>query len=328
MLGAVVSRVVVWCDSVKSVERAHEFFITGLKFANRQELKRGGVGLSSAANQGWSAGVSDGRTAIDFVALDWISRVRKARNKPSAAQLLAIHIVPPKETSAVRRHPGRVVSSVLMQPLAWLDQPCIHPLVILDQHVDTAESSQVEPYTRSHIKEIVIGEAEERLANTNDFFSALSSRRLSPGVTSFGTGSETSVEQDTPVYMHQVPVVRVIPSPASSLVIKVQDVEETKAQLSSFAKMNKIGMRDMDDVQVLAPFLQGLDLRITAGEKFQSRFMETPLATLSTSSVEFGRTDMGSMSCTSVSGMEMKERFSRLPREFMDSLDLHARRSL
>eukprot|EP00514_Thraustochytrium_sp_LLF1b_P005480 CAMPEP_0184511134 /NCGR_PEP_ID=MMETSP0198_2-20121128/2184_1 /TAXON_ID=1112570 /ORGANISM="Thraustochytrium sp., Strain LLF1b" /LENGTH=302 /DNA_ID=CAMNT_0026901069 /DNA_START=52 /DNA_END=960 /DNA_ORIENTATION=+ len=302
MLGAVVSRVVVWCDSVKSVERAHEFFITGLKFANRQELKRGGVGLSSAANQGWSAGVSDGRTAIDFVA--------------------------PKETSAVRRHPGRVVSSVLMQPLAWLDQPCIHPLVILDQHVDTAESSQVEPYTRSHIKEIVIGEAEERLANTNDFFSALSSRRLSPGVTSFGTGSETSVEQDTPVYMHQVPVVRVIPSPASSLVIKVQDVEETKAQLSSFAKMNKIGMRDMDDVQVLAPFLQGLDLRITAGEKFQSRFMETPLATLSTSSVEFGRTDMGSMSCTSVSGMEMKERFSRLPREFMDSLDLHARRSL
>mmetsp|Transcript_18212 Transcript_18212/g.35774 ORF Transcript_18212/g.35774 Transcript_18212/m.35774 type:complete len:357 (-) Transcript_18212:370-1440(-) len=342
--GARVARLLVWCDGESTVKSSFKLFtdVFGLKAA-QEPAKRSSATWFALANEQYHAAVTDDVVSIEFASVDWISRARKTMKAPPAQQLLAICFKDVQEgVLEAAPQPTLTQSAGLLQQLAWIAHPSCHPMIFLDPTeatIDRAEAvREAKEDDQTHVKEIVFGEDEDRFYQTSSLLRSLATQSVMPSVISFGSSEN---------YEDLVPVMRVLPASISSIVLRVPSLEPFRGLCSpeptptqsegsqtpessvqddeSTEKVHFMELatrgRSAEQMRVEAPFLSGLDLRLSASDVIDSGFIEMVQPTVSNvGSVTFDRDDMGSMSCTSVNAMEVRTRLNRLPKEVLRRL--------
>ncbi len=225
----------------------------------------------------YNAVVSDGRTKVELVSFPWVESVRNSFKKPPAGQLMAVGL----RNAAKDRLPskfGSFSTMAFLQPLAWLDAPSIHPFVFSDTEEEEEEEEEGQAVDSElcpiHVKEIVFGEADDRLFESGQLFRDLSPHCFIPGLTTFGDPSQG--------YSSIAPAVRVLSSPHSALIFKVPDLDTACTDISRL-----IGHDTRPDsysatspskadkfARVPVPFLHGLSIRLSESEEYVSRYFE------------------------------------------------------
>jgi hypothetical protein len=223
----------------------------------------------------YNAVLSDGRTKVELISFPWVEKVRKLFKRPAAGQLIAVGLSNASEKNNLEAlHTGPWSSTAFLQPLAWLDSPNINPFIFPD--TEESEPNKCEPgeLCSTHIKEIVFGEAEDRLAASRQLLRDLATHSFIPGLTTFGDPVQG--------YKSIPPAVRVLNSPSSALVFKVPDLEAAcddisrlvgfPVQTDSYSATSPSKADAFAHVPV--PFLQGLSVRVSESEDFLSRYLE------------------------------------------------------
>ncbi|GBG34544.1 Hypothetical Protein FCC1311_107682 [Hondaea fermentalgiana] len=335
--GARVARLLVWCDGETSVRRAYETFTDVLGLASKQApARRSSATWFKLASDQYHAAVTDGRISIEFASVDWISAARRAGGCPAAQQLLAICLQGVDPGLLETAQPSVTQSALLLQQLAWIGQPSCHPMIFRDPASHEDEDAAVGARTgtsSAHVKEIVFGEEENRFYATSNLLRGLATQSVQPGVISFGASA---------AYEDVIPALRILPSSASALVLRVDNLEDFKGkaialeeeeedrqgaptgtevgQRVSFVEIPGRG-RGSDQLQVEAPFISGLDVRLSASDAIETSFVEVAQSSIGdVGNVQFGRQDMGTMSCRSVNAMEVRARFNRIPKDVLRRL--------
>jgi len=311
-----LGRIVVWCDSKSTVCKSFAFFCEalGLRAGIHPKLRTNRDHLPQF-RESFCASVHDGNVAIEFASVGWVEKVRSLTRCSPAAQVVAICLENVEKEDALNRRPSGSESLLYMQQFAWLNSPLVQPFVLgVEPSKEGRRRDKSFDVNASHLKELVFGEDESRFYGTSAHISAIAPKTVVPGALSF-------VQSES--YQELVPILRVLPSQVTSFVFKVGSLDRMKRDVLNenddilWSERQERGF-SAAQVRVEAPFLHGLDIRVTASEEFERYFIETPQSQIR--AVDFGRDDMGSMSCASVSGMEMKERGKRMPKQILTSL--------
>mmetsp|Transcript_14593 Transcript_14593/g.23759 ORF Transcript_14593/g.23759 Transcript_14593/m.23759 type:complete len:305 (-) Transcript_14593:317-1231(-) len=287
-------RVVVCCGTRQSVTSAANLFVEGLGFEHVDNnegptLQQTRPIVGSAVRKT----VTDGNVDLDFVCVNWLSWVRRLMRNGESAQIVSVEIADVPSDCGLNV-PTPADCAKYLQPMAWLRSPRIRPMIL-----PTSDSVENGHLTTSYLKEIAIGESDCRLRDTSSLISSMGDRLL-PGVIKFGTAA-----------------LRVYPSPISSIVVRVADLQSTAEVLETIpGEFNCQNVRK-GSVRLHAPMLNGLDIRLTESVDFERQFAEARESQVDSRSAQFTQHDVSSMSCTAVSGLEIRTRLYRLPRQIM-----------
>ncbi len=358
---ASLSRVVLWLDRPAGVSALFEALTRGAGMAAQRApaAPSGGTDgqqpLSAFLGPGvFSAAVGDGRTSVELVSLDWVERLRRVARRPRASQLLAVCLCGVRDAALTDQRPSAVAAAAFLQPLAWLATPAVHPLLLCEAagtldmrhmqgephrqhlrhplHAQQLEQQQLraDADAGATVKEVVLGEDESRFVAAHGLVQRLGCTPLSPGLVGLGPGGATMSDH--------APALRLLPAATSALVLRVPSLAAATQRLAACGVETRVvrrfgqsaGPRVADDVALLAPFLAGLDLRLSETAQYDRQFAE-PCGDAEGSTIARGtgrmggRDDLGQLSCASVSGLEVTERLNRWPRRMLLSLGASAR---
>lgn len=159
----------------------------------------------------------------------------------------------------------------------------------------------------ANLREVVFGFQEDALSNTRASFN----KSMAFKRTEFLT-----------IFEHETTHFRLLPSINSSFIFELDSSKLTSQFPDDQVSLIPFGKLEEKNYNYFLKFseISGLDIRFTSKYKLQSQFSELP-EVIGYDTANFDREDMGRMSCTSVVGMEFKDRILKDPIRFLK--DVH-----